>query len=69
MDLDSDPAGRIAVLDGKDGSIHVLRADGTELFRFLCRNAGIQKPAAVGFGLDGAVHVFDQATSGWFKLQ
>jgi len=69
MDLDSDPAGRIAVLDGKDGSIHVLRADGTELFRFLCRNAGIQKPAAVGFGLDGAVHVFDQATSGWYKLQ
>ena len=67
--LDGDPAGRIAVLDGKDGSIHVLGPDGKETFRFLCKNAGIAKPAAVGFGLDGALHVFDQATSGWYMLQ
>jgi hypothetical protein len=57
------------VLDGKDGSIRVLGSDGTDVLRFSCKDAGIQKPAAVGFGLDGAVHVFDQATSGWYKLQ
>jgi len=67
--LETDPAGRIAVLDGKDGSIRVLGSDGTDVLRFSCKDAGIQKPAAVGFGLDGAVHVFDQATSGWYKLQ
>ena len=63
------PMRAVRVIDGKDGSIQLLRSDGTEILRFLCRNAGIQKPAAVGFGLDGSVHVFDQATSGWYMLQ
>ena len=67
--IDTDPAGRIAVLDGKDGSIRVLEANGNDVLRFSCKDSGIQKPSAVGFGLDGAVHVFDQATSGWYKLQ
>lgn len=67
--LGTDPAGRIAVIDGKDGSIRVLGSDGTDVLRFSCKDAGIQKPLAVGFGFDGALHVFDQATSGWYKLQ
>jgi hypothetical protein len=67
--IETDPTGRIAVLDAKEGSIRILGPDGTALLQFACKDAGILKPSAVGFGLDGAVHVFDQATTGWYKLQ
>jgi len=67
--IGTDPAGRIAVLDGKDGSIRILGSDGTDVIQFACKDAGILKPSAIGFGFDGAVHVFDQATTGWYKLQ
>ena len=67
--FETDPAGRIAVLDGKDGSLRILGPNGQDILRFAFKNAGIMKPSAVGFGPDGAVHVFDQATTGWYTLQ
>jgi hypothetical protein len=67
--FDTDPAGRIAVLEAKDGVVRVLNANGTDVVRFSCKEAGIEKPTAVGLGADGTVHVFDQATSGWYVLR
>jgi len=69
LDLAVDMAGRIAVLDGKDATIH-LHAPGSDDWVLIpCKTAGIVRPAAIGFADDGALQVFDESSGGWIRLQ
>jgi hypothetical protein len=63
-----DAAGRLAILDAKDSSIQLLSSGGTPLGRIACKPAGIIKPVALAFGLDGGLNIFDDSTGGWVKL-
>jgi hypothetical protein len=58
--LAADTAGRIAVLDGKTGSVRFLRADGSlEPGSFAAPVEA--RPTAVGLGPEGELHFFDAA--------
>jgi hypothetical protein len=63
-----DPTGRIAVLDVKVGAVLFFTDDGVSLNQFDFAAAGIVRPTAISFGLDGALHLFDEATTAWVKL-
>ncbi len=64
-----DVAGRLAVLDAKETTIHLIDAAGRGIDHFACRPAGVLKPEAVSFGLDGALHILDASSGAWVKLQ
>jgi tetratricopeptide (TPR) repeat protein len=67
--LAADPTGRLAVLDLKAGAVTFYDAGGEPLDRFDCRAAGIGRPATLDFGHDGSLHIFDEATAAWMRLQ
>jgi hypothetical protein len=69
--LAADSAGRIAVLDGKDSTI-LLQSQGSRdetWIRISCKTAGIVRPSAIGFGVDGALQVFDESSGGWVRIR
>jgi hypothetical protein len=63
-----DPAGRIGVLDAKAGVVvftTVTAARGSSsVFAFAA--VGVERPVAIGLGLDGSLHLFDASGAGWF---
>ena len=59
-----DPAGRIALLDPRDDAVVLLAPDGSTLGRYDTRAAGVERAGAVALGRDGALVLFDRATSG-----
>lgn len=63
-----DAAGTVAVLDTKAGAIIVLDPRGKTLFRLDCRQAGLARPAALAFGNDGVLHVFDGSNGTWQEI-
>lgn len=60
--LAADPSGAIAVLDPRQGTVHLGPSRSIVL-----EALGVSKPAAFGLGFDGALHVFDEADGGWFR--
>jgi tetratricopeptide (TPR) repeat protein len=64
----TDPTGRVAVLDSKVAAVLVFSATGSPVDRFDYVAAGIVRPVAISFGLDGALHLFDESTTAWVKL-
>jgi hypothetical protein len=64
----TDSTGRVAVLDTKAAAVLFFAAAGTPQGRFDYAAAGIVRPAAISFGVDGALHLFDESTTAWVKL-
>ena len=67
ISLAADPSGRLAVLDTKAGSVIYLRHDGSVSDSFSYRSFGIERPVAIAFGFDGALHLFDESTGAWMR--
>ena len=63
----SDPTGRLALLDGKTGSVSLLRSDGSPIETYLPATDGIRRPLALGLGTDGVLHLFDDADGSWVR--
>jgi hypothetical protein len=64
----SDPAGQLAVLDGKTGSVVLFDASGTALEQYRCSEHGVARPVAIALGLDGSLDVFDAATGALLRV-
>ncbi len=62
----ADLSGRVAIVDAKAGSIVLLRRDGSEAETFFTEFLGVERPAAIGLGLDGALHLVDEKDGGWY---
>jgi hypothetical protein len=58
--LAADPAGRIAMLDGRTWAVRFLRADGS-LEADSVSSSEVPRPTAVGLGPEGELHLFDAA--------
>jgi hypothetical protein len=59
-DVAADPTGRFAVLDARAGYVYLHRADGTVVDIWSFAGDGIERPVALAFGIDGALHVYDE---------
>jgi hypothetical protein len=55
------PAGHLALLEGKLDAVLFLDATGGALGSISWEWAGVQKPVAIGLGVDGSVTIFDDA--------
>jgi hypothetical protein len=64
----TDPTGTIAVLDGRSATVLFLDDAGRPLTSVACADAGLERPTSIGFGLDGALHLFDEASGAWAVL-
>ena len=67
--LAADVSGRLAVLDAKAGRIAWLDRNGRTLIETDLRASGVERPAAIGLGLDGALHLFDDGIDGWVTVK
>jgi hypothetical protein len=69
VSLAVDAAGRLAVLDERDGAIRVKAPGRGDWSRLSAEAHGAQRPAAIGFGADGAIQLFDDDASAWIRLR
>lgn len=65
----TDAAGTVAVLDERDDSLHLLRADGTERARLDARSLGLARAQALAVQPDGSISVFDASDGAWVRLR
>jgi hypothetical protein len=66
-DVAADLTGRFAVLDPRAGYVYLHRPDGTVVDIYTFANDGIERPLAVAFGQDGALHVYDERGPLWVR--
>jgi hypothetical protein len=62
-----DPTGRVAVLDSRAGEVLLTDASGAEVGQFLTAALGLTRPAALTYGLDGVLHLFDESSGTWVR--
>ncbi len=65
----TDAAGQVVVLDERDDSMHLLRADGTERAKLDMKALGLVRAEALAVQPDGSISVFDASDGAWVRLR
>jgi hypothetical protein len=65
----ADPAGKIAVLELKAGTVSILESDGSPLALLDWKEAGLRQPLGLAFGNDGSLHIVDRSGGRWVRFR
>ncbi len=63
----TDPAGYIAVLDGKAQNVMLFGPGGKMIESYSCEQRGLERPLAIALGPDGALDLYD-SEQGWVRV-
>lgn len=67
VSISVDPTRTISILDTKARSVMFYSPEGRRVEVLEYESAGVKNAVAIGAGLDGALHLFDEATGAWMR--